>query len=563
MMSVLLGILVSSQQVLSEQAEEEAKKDYVYLRASQTYVAFNKSIKLTISPKILNQTHLESMWYVDYVKMRNESTVYTGLYDPYLTLVTIMQKGVYFKKLKESWRYVSPEKEDYSHMDILFELPESVNITAARLVRNSSIVAVAYSNLTVEIIDIRKVREEDSGRFSYTSFIMDTTYKFGTEETHKINSIGHIPASDFIVFSSNRFEILKADLLAGVVQKREKSPLDKIGIIEAPCLSHRTELDPFNPYSKKDPQISEKNLKIAYRTHLIATGDNDPMNAVIDWTTMKAVSFFSMHLLSISSANREDNIVHSLSYYGGVPQGHFYTITTRWSSPYIFLYSGLYRSVMKEIDLGSSSKDKVVSWIYATSYNTVYFPQPLNEKGTATIKLISLNSSPIIATAHPQMKKLEFQRISKFELTHQYLQLGQDPSNAKSHLETIYEIDSLYLALYNRGNSIILEPAPIYWEFCQPPRLQNPVWKLYDEYLMLYGRFMSCPILDRSFYKFSQIELDENLAGCKGGLNLYNPAKQPSNLPKINETVVFCKMVDCTKSTLLHYFDGVKSPYKH
>ena len=501
-------ILINLSQVASKNgggaefsSAEYSRDKKVYEQALFTFTHLNQSLSMTISPTYFEQKHLQTMWYVDYLKVRDESTYYQGLYDPQLRVVTVLEKGVYFKKLPKSWKDLSLEDKEGLTMDIFFELPVSLNITAAQIERNSSLVAVAYSNLTVEIFDMRKIQKKDQvttglGLYNYSSVHIDTSYRFGTEEDHRINSIGHIPASKFLVFSSNRFEILKVNRLTGEVVKRTKNPLDNIGLIEAPCLSHRVKADPYNPAKKMDPQISVKNQKLGLKTQFIATGAGDPMNAVIDWTIMKPIRFFSMHLLFIGAAKREESIINSIAYYGGVPEGNLYSITTHASSPFIFLYSGVYGRVMKEIDLGIRSKNKIATWIYATSYISVYFPEPQTDQGTPEIKLIVPHSPNFDFRTNYQLNRMQVRRVESFELSHQYLQLGKKTrANLEFWIEDIYEIDSLYLAVFKSGNSIKVEIPPINWDFCLPVPANITVDNEKDEFntlYMLYGRMISC-----------------------------------------------------------------------
>ena len=510
---------------LESENKELIEAESAYKSAERVYnTLVDKSVSLVISSKIFNDRHLQSMWYVDYVEVRNFSSIYLGTHDPLLRVVTVMERGIYFKKFKTSWKDLNPLDKELARMDVLKELPASDGITAAKMERNNSVLVVAYKNLSVEIIDFRSVTEgTKKGNFSYSAKVMDSSYKFGREDDHEVLSIGLVPGTDLLVFSSNRFEILKADRKTGMILDKEKNPLDNIGIIEAPCLSHRADLDPYQPTKSKDPEISTKNLKIGLKTNFIITGADDPMNAVLDWTTMKPIFFFSMHLLSIKATNREDNIIHSIAYYGAVPQGHFYTITTRGSTPYTFLYSGIHQRVMKEIDLGVRSKNKVCSWVYHTTYISIYYPEPNNQKGTPIIKIISLVASNFISSPNKRIIKMENDRIPRFELAHMFTQLGKKPSPRKSYyLENIYELDSLYLAVLKNGNTVRVQAPPVHWDHCSP--LPNGETRLGKYGYMFYGREMRCDLLkdkwnhDESLY-IAKKHLDGFYGECIGGLS--------------------------------------------
>ena len=75
--------------------EDESTHTGFYKQAAMsTFLSLNKSVSLSISPNILSQRHLETMWYVDYKKIRkdSEATPELGTYDPFLRIITVMEK---------------------------------------------------------------------------------------------------------------------------------------------------------------------------------------------------------------------------------------------------------------------------------------------------------------------------------------------------------------------------------------------------------------------------------------------------------------------------------------
>ena len=120
--------------------KKEDEKKPQRLSAFISYWVLNKTISLTISHTILSQPHLQTMWYTDY-KSRSKGqgdpvpppTNKTGTHDPYLRLITVMERGVYFKIFDRVWSELTPRDEVNSVMTKLFELPISNKITAARI----------------------------------------------------------------------------------------------------------------------------------------------------------------------------------------------------------------------------------------------------------------------------------------------------------------------------------------------------------------------------------------------------------------------------------------------
>ena len=408
------------------------------------------------------------MWYVDYQKVREKANKTKGLYDPFLRLITVMERGIYFKKFTKTWKDIDPRAEENLAMTKLFELPISNPITTSMIERNQSLVAVAYKNLTVEVIDINSAKKNGLN-FMFNSVRFDARFKYGVEEDHQVLAIGHIPASDFLIFSSNRFEIIKADRRAGKIENRAKNPIDKIGILAFPCLSHRTEQDPFNPNSTKDPEISEKHIKMGHKKYFIAVGADDPMNVVMDWTTLKPVKFFSMHLAFIRGKSREDNIIGSITYYGGIPLGHFYVLSTKGPSAYVFLYSQVTETILQELSWDIVSPNKEVSWIYATTYVSIFFPSPVSQGGNPLLKIVSLHGDRHKTPQdNPLLDSLQSNQVNKFEMLKFDLELGRLPSEPQFYLEKYYGgLEILFLAVYNRSNSIKVEPPSVLWDHCR------------------------------------------------------------------------------------------------
>ena len=551
----------ASQKVLTHEA--------FYKNASNVYDMLNKTVSLTISQSILNQPHIQTMWYSEYIKVRNESTTTSGLYGPYLRLVTVMERGVYFKIFDKTWRHLNPMAQENIMMTKLFELPKSNPITAAHIQRNNTVVAVAYKNLSVEVFDMKSIEQTPEGEFKFKSFIIDTRYKFGIEEDHEILAIGRIPNTEHLIFSSNRFEIIKADRITGAIIKREKNPLEKIRYIGTPCRSHRTDIDPFNPDSTKDPEINKVVFDRANKPHFIATGAEDPMNAVIDWITLKAISFFSLHLQFVAGIKREDDIIGSLTYYGGIPQAHIYLISKRGVSPILTVYTGIYSRDVHRIysrdvhsyDLKTLSANKVVNWIYATIFISVYYPNPIaSGQGRPMLKIISPHADRMNFTYHnDRLLILESQQVERFELAQLYLQLGKKPSEPMYYMEKFYELDSLYVSIFNKSNSIRVEPPAIEWDHCKPRKNMKMVDSEEDPIFMFYGRYMLCyraqiPLIDNK-------PSEEPFTGfCSDGL-IQRPYSEKDgetfsdHLGK-NMTLINCGALSCAEEELPHYDDS-------
>ena len=577
--SLLLGtttLLILLKATKSEEKPNKGKKEtnseldheHFYAVASQAYFRLNKSLTLTISDTIISQYHHQTMWYVNYTKVRepSQATKYLGTHDPLLRLVTVMERGVYFSFLSQTWKDLDVRSDQNTKMSNLFEVPISNPITASHMERNQSLVAVAYKNLTVEVIDMntaQKIDLENNSFYSYNSVSFDTAYRFGVEEDHEVLAIAQIPATDYLIFSSNRFEIFKGNRKTGEVLGRFKNPLEKIGKIAIPSLSHRTEVDPFNPNSKKDPEISKKNLELAYQKDFIAAGADDPMNAFIDWTTMKPLKFFSLHLQFDSGRQREDDIIWSVVYYAGVPQACLYLMTSVGNSDKLLLFSGLRKHIVGNVDLTIFSPRIEISWVYGTSYITTFFPEPVIGAGNSILKVMSLTNDklwPVVNSDTYQRFKnfrttiLESNQVNMFEMAHLYLQKGKVESEPEFWLENYYDPDSLYLAIYNRSNSIRVEPPAVYWDHCA---LRDKLrMNLEFEAYMFYGRVLTCPIPTEPIEHTDEVK---HSGFCNDGLMDANSPSISVNLEyqRTLKTLVNCVKRKCPEGTIPHYIKSI------
>ena len=106
-------VLFVAQLVIAKR--KELTHEEFYKTEMGAYKGLNKSVVLLISPRILQQNHIQSMWYIDYRKVRD--TKQSGTHDLFMSIMTVMERGVYFKHLRSlerRWRRIrllSFEKE--------------------------------------------------------------------------------------------------------------------------------------------------------------------------------------------------------------------------------------------------------------------------------------------------------------------------------------------------------------------------------------------------------------------------------------------------------------------
>ena len=560
-LSIALILIVLGLTSTKDSPSPNAKEEVAPKTAYEMYYSLNKSLSMMISQKILHQKHLQTMWYVDYEQVRPETDATTerGVFEPLLRMVTTMRRGVYFKRFKQTWRDLGPRDDDNTQMDKLFEHPVSNPITASHMERNQSLVAVAYKNLTVEVIDIRTAtleKKDNTTHYVFNSVKIDTSYKYGREDDHEVLAIGQIPGSEYLILSSNRFEILKIDKIKGKIILTEKNPLEKIGIIAIPSLSHLTKMHPFNPKSIKDPQISKKNMGLGQQTIFMATGADDPMNAIIDWTTLKPIRFLSNHLAFISSKTREEDIIGSLVHYGGAPQIQVFAGSTIGPSPTISFFSLVSQQRMFNVALDIISANKKMTWVYATTYLSIFYPAPIGSRPDLRVYSLHNQAAQPTPSFNDHTNRLISYKIDGFDIAQIFLEKGKLEKTKNDYwAENVYDMDSLFLAFYNRGNSIRIEPPAVYWDHC----LHQGFAKIIPEFeiYMFYGRMMACPPERGS------------AAYCRGGLQEFHTTVKIKEEKSINNskffygnrTFVNCVQKRCPSGQIAHFTDPF-SPIK-
>ena len=176
--------------------------------------------------------------------------------------------------------------------------------------------------------------------------------------------------------------------------------------------------------------------------------------------------------------------------------------------------------------------------------------------------MVSLHSDRLVPQVNIQIAFLSSLKIDKFEMAQLYLELGKLPSEPQYWLEKFYELDSIYLAIYNRSNSIRVEPPSVYWDHCHPRSLDkelqaNPEYETF----MFYGRMMACPVPNNDI----PVSETKGLPGfCSDGLEDGNDLKTIEKEFYKNNTFINCRKRECSNEEAPHYLpvpttiDGVE-----
>ena len=232
---------------------------------------------------------------------------------------------------------------------------------------NQSLLTLSLKNLTILTFNASQTLDPKQPEFRpIMSF--NSSYKF-IEGVELIRSMAQVPYTNQIIFSSNRFEVIKMDKLTKEIIHRGRGPLDSTNFIVSPVPTHRPEYDPHNPNKKKDPTLSKRVTPFTELTYFIMTSADSGVNSLVDWTSFKAIKYFSMS--DQKQNNQDEGIsykIRSICFFGGSPRGHLYAFVGSSIIKELYLFSAINRNILTNFALPAKSSSATVSWINHTSY---------------------------------------------------------------------------------------------------------------------------------------------------------------------------------------------------
>ena len=519
------------------------------------YQRLVKSRFFKVSKDFVSQRPILNSHFVDYVR-RDGRDADSGS-DGILSFVVVGSGGVYRKRLDAPWEMFDVAKDDNDTlMEALWESGGGDNgyeVTAAQMYGNESILTIAHRNLSVWTIDVRKSSNQSIVVIS--SF--DASYKYGNEEGDRIRSIGRIPYSDEILVQANRFELIKADFRKNIVN-RYRAPLDSVRHIVCPVPTGDTQNDPHSPNRKKKTTISERMYRIGEQTRCVLTGHESPMNTLLDWTTMKPVTSWSHYLIAPVNL-KEKTTIHSICFFGGIPEANLYIYTVPTFTHTAHIYEAIHGSAYSTLQLNIRARNQEVTWVNQTLFILIKSPSQSKEANVQTEiyfhKIYGQGREHVDLNSY---RTWSFQRILNWGISKVYLNGGKGSSDVLFDYEN--DLDSIYVsyALSLQGLGVL--PPPFGWDFCRYPSLtggQNMT--VFDAFLPLrtYGRFKMCP-------------------ECAPGLMVLAKqteiTQQFANELITNKTIIYCQRVGCPDKGMIPHswyelnsslvlFKRLKSPF--
>ena len=306
------------------------------MSVKQKYLSYKKKVTLTLpNYDPATDINIGLGWYVEYKPRKDQS----GRFDPFINIAAVTSAGVFFKKIENTWKNL----KDFNRIEtgVLVNTSNLNRITASHMINNESILTVGYQNLTVEVFDLEKT----IGSKPHLVASFDLSHVLAEDED-KIRSIALVPYTNQLLVSGNRFSLFKLDRLRGKVTKKVKNPLDHIRHLCTPLPTDSPNRDPQNPFRVRPKTTSEAVHKMSETTYFLGTGEFGWMNFIMDWTTMKVVTYWTVER-SQGGLNSDKNfIINRIVYYGGAPEAQLYFYSKSYYSYKINLFSTIHRQII-------------------------------------------------------------------------------------------------------------------------------------------------------------------------------------------------------------------------
>ena len=454
--------------------------------AYKVFMQKRNKIDLALVSNITEQKKFLGInWYIEYQKsaQNDEQNEESARFEPLMRIIGVTDKEIFFKKFHKDWFSLDPQNA--SNREILphYSTVPHNPITAYLMENNQTLLTIALKNLTIFTFNLSQEVSTSNPRLT-PIMTFNASYKV-SEDAEEIRSIAQIPYSDNIIFTPSRFEVFKMNRLTNKVHLRSRSPLDSTNFVVTPVASHRPEYDPHNPNKKKDPKLSERVLPFTETTYFVMTSTNSGINALVDWTTMATIRYFSMRDRIVKLEDKGIRFqVRSICFFGGSPRGHLYPFLGSDTIKELFLFSALNRNYLGSLKLPKPSSHGQVTWINHTNY--VYILQtglessPEYHSGSYFLYL-SPNSDyiPVFNTND------HLYRLYRY-LNPNLLAFDYNMTNNEVYDEIFDRLDYFYLFLTSSGNSIAIDIPPFNWDRC------NNSIRNSTRYFMYYGRYRFC-----------------------------------------------------------------------
>ena len=420
--------------------------------------------------RLRNREALGTAWTVEPVLRKDTYDI------PKPSFLAIYKSGVYIKKFSKGWRWI-PKQTPEETLEPLIEAKTS-RISAFQMEGGGDLLTIAYKNLTVQVVDIKKSTPKELVVIAEFNFDPKDEYVEGL-----IEAIGHIPYTNQIILAPTASKLVMLNRAWGEVILEKRSPLDKIKFIVAPAQTTIPKFDPYHEKYKGYQEYGDKlNFLIKKPTVVALTSVDTEYTALVDYTSLKTINYFTVRKNHERYDNPAEYVVTSICFYGGVPAAHTYALMTRHTNKQVVLFDGIFNLYKGVVDLKTDYQNTELTWMNATTY---ILACQYNDKDSRCHPTL-VDFSPLRGSEYtlnftkedftlPIKSSFQMIAYKAFHLKH-------------PHINMHYNIDFLYLTMYLDNGRLHIKPPFFGWNFCIDSSLDG----LNDTTRMLLGLRRYC-----------------------------------------------------------------------
>ena len=251
--------------------------------------------------------------------------------------------------------------------------------------------------------------------------------------------------------------------------------------------------------------------KLGQQSRCVLTGHETPMNTLIDWTTLKPVSYWSYPMLKNLESN-DQFIITSICFFGGIPESNIYVFSLNKSIGFYF-YSSIQQTISYELTFYQELNDLRLSWVNHTRYVLASFKwDPSSTQYSYYFYKIDKKSF-IYARTEKTLTPIARKAVREMPVAKIFLEMGAGPDSQN-------DLEVFYLAYFTASNTFFIQPPIHEWDVClgfstwvvqETLQPQNEI-KVVPIQQMIYGRLQHCHECDfneRNFRREKKFWLDD------------------------------------------------------
>ena len=345
---------------------------------------------------------------------------------------------------------------------------------------------VGLRNNTILAFDL------ESGQKTLTidrSKLVEFDPKYGQSEGNLL-SIGQVLRTDLLIFTPSREKIVVFDYKQSKVIRQGLHTLNRIRHIALPLSTLESlSSQKTNLYLRS----TKYGRKLVNQPLLVATGDTNFVNIVMDYTNLKILRYWALQ----TDYKQNRGIVSSICHFGAQPLSSLFLALAENGSKSLFIFSMIHKAVVlkqtppRQVEQLIDSRVRGrVNWILDTDYAII--SQGSLFGGKIITWVFRLTTSDGISTAvivDEDESGFDFSTIQmgNYNINDAGVALQELQDEASSG---IYRDTNLrYFAIGINGDALEVKPSPLPWSECQlEERIE--LSDLSDK--MLVGRYRRC-----------------------------------------------------------------------